>query len=155
MVFISILLTSNANSEEDKAYIIVKSTVIDEGKRQPTWICLSRKHRCVHVAANKSIISIEPGVYFLSHIDFREISLSDNGTVYLQEPIKLRLNSGNIYFIGHIKLSNKSVRGYKIELEQNVNLILEACMDEPDIFEMYTLANINDSTKIKFSCNES
>jgi len=93
-------------SAEHSAYLVISSSVLNEEK-QPTWICLLRRHVCEHIAADKKLIPIKPGKYRLAHIDFGDSKHSGVGTQILKRAMKFNFESGNIYFVGDLELNKK------------------------------------------------
>jgi hypothetical protein len=135
----------------DMAYIIIKATAINK-ERQPSWICLIRRGRCEHVAANKGLVAIKPGKYKLHHIDFGKSKASGIDVQFFDRPMAFKFKPGNIYLVGDIQLNKKKSRRYKIELNQDPDLVIKACAISPDIFENYPVNNMSGSKKIRFSC---
>lgn len=137
--------------EPDMAYLIITSSAINK-ERQPSWICLIRRGRCKHVAANTGLVAIEPGKYRLHHIDFGRVELLELGSQAFDTPMKFKFKPGNIYFIGDIQFKNKEFQRDDIELNQDPDLVTKACAISPDIFENYPVNNMSGSKKIRFSC---
>ena len=72
---------TTVNMHEDVAYIIVDALVTEENARQPTWIAFYANKITRHLATGESILTIRPGRYKLSHVDFQNSIHSNRGTV--------------------------------------------------------------------------
>jgi hypothetical protein len=146
-----LLLGTNANaSDKDFAFLVLKASVTDEIK-QPTYICLYRKYRCKHIPATASFVKIKPGHYRLAHIDFSDLENSGRGTEFLKESI-FKLKKGRVYFVGNLKLSNRSGGRFKIALEQEMSLLREACEALPEQVKLFPFANPNNGKATSVSC---
>ena len=107
VIFLSLFAVSfPLLAKKDPAYLILKSEVINH-KKQPAWICLINHGRCRHVPANKEIVKVTPGSYYVSHVDFMETKRFGNGSQYIDNAQIFEVESGHIYFIGNILLQRK------------------------------------------------
>jgi hypothetical protein len=138
-------------AEPDMAYLIIKATAINKDK-QPSWICLVRRRKCTHVSANEGLVAIKPGKYKLHHIDFGKSKVLGTETQIFEKPMTFKFKPGNIYLVGDIQLKKKKSKRYKIELNQDPDLVIKACAISPDIFERYPVNNMTGSKKTRFSC---
>ena len=146
-----------------KAYVILKSPVLDDEKRQPTWIGFENKYQYMYVDARKLIDAVEPGIYHMSHIDFFDDQSNSGvisygkwklGRITFDRKSRFKFDADHIYFIGHIKLSNRKVHRFKMDIDQSEELIYEACRLNPDLFDKYPIASADGSAKVKFTCRD-
>jgi len=147
----AVLAFDAQGAENDSAYLIFKAYVSDNVV-QPSYLCLFRKNRCTHIKANDSFSKIKPGIYTLKHIDFSEDESSSRGTKGFEEIINFKLKKNKIYFIGQIKLSGKSVGRYKMAIEQNMHLLIDACDSFPEEVKKYPFANALNGKELPLSC---
>jgi hypothetical protein len=152
VLLFSYLFSSSAHSAEpDMAYLVIKATVTNE-ERQPSWICLVRYQKCHHIAATEGLAAIKPGKYKLDHIDFGASKHSGKGTQSFDKSLRFKFEPGNIYLVGDIRLRKKKSKRYDVELNQDPDLVANACSASPELFENYPVTNLTGSKKLRFSC---
>ena len=153
-IFLSLLAVSYPLlAKEELAYLILKSEVIND-ERQPTWISLMNHGRYKHVPANKEIVEVTAGSYYVHHVDFMETTQLGNGTQNINNPQIFEVEGGHIYFIGNLLLRRKSTWRYEMGVEQSTSQIIAACNDSPEIFAKYPLVTNSGAEKIMLNCSE-
>lgn len=138
-------------SDRGSAFLVLKASVTDEVE-QPKYICLGRKNRCTHIPPNQDFVKIKPGYYQLRHIDFSENEASSRGNVGFEELQMLKLKKGRVYFVGHIKLSNRSGGSYEMSLDQDLNLLQKACESFPEDVKLFPFGNTTNGKATKHNC---
>jgi len=158
----SSLVGSIYAGEDDRAYLIIHSSVEDPEQPQPKWFAFKDKtDTYYHRRADKDYVNLSPGVYKLLHIDFTEdIESRENiewdffKKVIIQDKQKFRFKAGHIYLLGHYKLvPSKTPTGYKMQFEPGLDLLKNACAKSPEIFKNYPLTDVNNIKSVKINCD--
>lgn len=142
-IFILTLFIISNCSLAAEAYLIIDAVRLPSTKNQLTWIALKKKGqaRYVHLRAGESIVSVEPGIYSLKHIDFQKNQRSGIGTLIFdrQNEMKFEAVPDSITYVGliHIKFYGwrKGEKKYDAQIRQADKIFEWACYKRPDLFE--------------------
>ena len=148
------LMAPFENSASEKAYVIIKATVLPEERSQPTWIsiCLVAGP-CTRVPAEGPIVDISEGTYEITHIVFGENQLSAVDIHFIHQLPELTLEAGSILAYGRIEVDMTSKRNPRTSLGIDMELLESACEANPGIFESYPVVNAHNGKKGIFVCN--
>lgn len=153
ILILFIFISLNAVAETNDAYIILKAS--SSGfVAKATRICMARNGACLHVPADESIIRIASGTYTVNHVDFANAPHNGDGKQSANDPIKVKLKRGKIYFIGELQVNKKGGRKYKMSLNQDVSLVHQACVSAPELFRKYPLTNPINQEEVKYVCSD-
>ena len=126
----------------EMAYLIIDAVANYETKRQPKWIAFANRPRGVHIPTGEYIVEIKPGRYYLSHIDFNKNHRSWSGTHYIAHRLILNFEPKKIYLIGRFELN----QGKPIDLITDIELLKQACLRAPELFEKYPVRHLLSTT---------
>lgn len=141
-LFVTLILITNF-SLASEAYLIIDAVRLPSTKNQPTWIALKKKgqFRYVHLRTGESIVSVEPGIYSLKHIDFQKNQRSGIGTLIFDRENEIRFEAvpDSITYVGliHIKYYGwrRGKKKYDAKIRQADKIFEWACYNRPGLFE--------------------
>lgn len=153
VLLVATLCCSGAAAE---AYLLMDSTVIPTTSKQPTWIALERKGHLLHLPVGESIIPIEPGHYWVKHIDFEKIAHFGFGTVHWKSGpglFSFRVFPDSITHVGVLELMkgqrDQYGTDYKPQLRFIPELLKRACQKNPDAFAKLPVKYLDKADEIK------
>lgn len=153
VVLLSILLSTRSlfASDLESAIVIFNASIVDE-ERVIKNICLLRKSPCDYLDPKADFVTLKPGRYRLLNIDFTDNEKTGRGNINFEEIVHFRFKKERIYFIGHLKLSDRKVGGYKMEFQQDLTLLVNSCKKIPQSAMKFPLANAITGKEIEMDC---
>ena len=158
MAFLTAALLYTCGTAADEAYLLIDSIVTPTNKKQPTWIALSGNRRAVHLPAGESILSIEPGRYWVEHIDFGENKHFGFGTVNWDPGpglFSFTVFPDAITYVGIVELNMGQQRPYETDYTPRLRFVPEllewACHKNPSAFSKLPVKYVNNEDEVKRS----
>ena len=145
-VLFSLLVASLNSWATEKSYLIIQTEVAGSTyhKRPAVEITRARKSKSQMIVPKGAITEMEPGRLKV----FGVVYMSEARHVFYDrftKPITLKLQPGKIYFFGKVVIDN----GEK-NLDRDLQLIFDACDEEPKLFEAYPVVDAFDTSNVNF-----
>lgn len=148
---------TDSEEGQDYAYLILRSTEVDQTMDQPEQIGLCKNRtvdekKCVFYDTQGPILRLDSGWYSVEYVKFDGTELGINHRLDFRG---FKVEPGNIYYFGHIQFDHARSRFEKqrfYELVADPDLLREACETYPALFEELPVINIQKGDKARFSC---
>ncbi len=157
---ISTLLTFVCEAAEN-AYMLVDAIYIPQTSKQPTWIAFKKGTLMVHVPTKETIVSVEPGIYSLNHIDRTTSKLFERAKIPANYPNEYTFEArvDSITYIGLIQVEDAGSRlnqkTQRISILASKIILEWACEKNPEIFStlpVRIIENDNVDKQIRVNC---
>ena len=140
-----VLLVGCAGQRIGVGHLIIDAVKYPSTAKQPTWIALTQlepPYEFIHVPVGKGIVTLDPGRYRISHIDFDADPLTRNpGSLRFHGAASERFDVpvDAIQYIGLIKIhpigsDDNPASGYRVDVSTEPSTVLErACATQPKV----------------------
>ena len=139
VLLLSLLIYSGTVGGE--AYLLIDAISIPESSKQPTWLGFRKGSQMRHIATKQNIVSVEPGIYRLHHIDYDKSKQScfDFLNLINSDEIVVKAIDNTIVYVGlvQIKISHSrlTIKQGSVEVINTKLLFDWACDKNPEVFK--------------------